>query len=167
MSGDISDVLPLPPSRLSRVPTLLLQLVADVCRRQANGSCFGSAAGNYVTLNAPAGNTLTYIPTTDYLPWVDQNGDAMTLGRSFTSAYGDFHLASGTRIDLVGAGRPTPPGSYVVAVDTPYVLGRSAAPVRRSGRMRMKLAAARPIRRPTKATTAVVTPNSTGASQSE
>jgi beta-N-acetylhexosaminidase len=36
----------------------------------------------------------------------------------------------GTRIDLVGAGRSTPPGSYVVAVDTPYVLGRSAAPVR-------------------------------------
>lgn len=74
--------------------------LADVCRRQTNGSCFGSAAGNYVTLNAPVGNTLTYVPSTDYLPWVDQNGDAMTLGRSFNSAYGDFHLASGTRIDL-------------------------------------------------------------------
>jgi beta-N-acetylhexosaminidase len=36
----------------------------------------------------------------------------------------------GTRVDLVGAGRSTPAGSYVVAVDTPYVLGRTAAPVR-------------------------------------
>lgn len=36
----------------------------------------------------------------------------------------------GTRVDLVGSGRPTPPGEYVVAVDTPYVLGRSSAPIR-------------------------------------
>ena len=36
----------------------------------------------------------------------------------------------GTRVDLVGSGGPTPAGSYVVAVDTPYVLGRTAAPVR-------------------------------------
>ncbi len=35
----------------------------------------------------------------------------------------------GTRLSLAGAGG-TPPGSYVVAVETPYVLGRSAAPVR-------------------------------------
>lgn len=36
----------------------------------------------------------------------------------------------GTRVDLVGSGRSTPPGQYVVAVDTPYVLGRTSAPVR-------------------------------------
>ena len=78
--------------------------LADVCRRQNNGNCFGAAAGNYVTLNAPAGNTLTYVPSTDYLPWVDEDGDAFTLGRSFNSAYGDFHLASGTRIDLADEG---------------------------------------------------------------
>ncbi len=74
--------------------------LADVCRRQVNGNCFGAAAGNYVTLNAPAGNTLTYIPATDYLPWVDENGDALTGGRTFNAAFGDFHLASGTTIDL-------------------------------------------------------------------
>lgn len=39
-------------------------------------------------------------------------------------------VLDGTRIDLVGAGYSTPPGAYVVAVDTPYVLERSAAPVR-------------------------------------
>jgi beta-N-acetylhexosaminidase len=36
----------------------------------------------------------------------------------------------GTRLDLVGAGQATPPGSYVVAVDAPYVLGRTGAAVR-------------------------------------
>ena len=36
----------------------------------------------------------------------------------------------GTRIDLVGAGDPVPPSDYVVAVDTPYVLGRTGAAVR-------------------------------------
>ncbi len=36
----------------------------------------------------------------------------------------------GTRVDLVGTGSTTPSGDYVVAVDTPYVLGRSSAEVR-------------------------------------
>jgi beta-N-acetylhexosaminidase len=36
----------------------------------------------------------------------------------------------GTRVDLVGTSASTPPGAYVVAVDTPYVLGRTSAPVR-------------------------------------
>jgi beta-N-acetylhexosaminidase len=36
----------------------------------------------------------------------------------------------GTRVDFVGDGDPVPASSYLVAVDTPYVLGRSAAPVR-------------------------------------
>ncbi len=36
----------------------------------------------------------------------------------------------GTRVDLVGAGAATPSGDYVIAVDTPYVLGRSSARVR-------------------------------------
>ena len=36
----------------------------------------------------------------------------------------------GTRIDLVGTGDPTPTSDYVVAVDTPYVLGRTSAAVR-------------------------------------
>ena len=35
----------------------------------------------------------------------------------------------GTRLSLAGAGS-TPPGSYVVAVETPYLLGRTDAPVR-------------------------------------
>jgi beta-N-acetylhexosaminidase len=36
----------------------------------------------------------------------------------------------GTRVDLVGAGDPVPTSDYVVAVDTPYVLGRPGASVR-------------------------------------
>jgi beta-N-acetylhexosaminidase len=36
----------------------------------------------------------------------------------------------GTRVDLVGTGDPVPPSQYVVAVDTPYVLGRTSAAVR-------------------------------------
>ena len=36
----------------------------------------------------------------------------------------------GTRLDLVGSGYPSASSSYVVAVDTPYVLGRTGAPVR-------------------------------------
>lgn len=36
----------------------------------------------------------------------------------------------GTRVDLVGTDYSTPPSSLVVAVDTPYVLGRSGAEVR-------------------------------------
>ncbi len=36
----------------------------------------------------------------------------------------------GTRVDLVGRGGPVPASDYVVAVDTPYLLGRTAAAVR-------------------------------------
>ncbi len=36
----------------------------------------------------------------------------------------------GTRVDLVGSGYPSSSSSYVVAVDTPYVLGRTGASVR-------------------------------------
>jgi beta-N-acetylhexosaminidase len=36
----------------------------------------------------------------------------------------------GTRIDLVGTGDPVPSSDHVVAVDTPYVLGRTSAAVR-------------------------------------
>ena len=39
-------------------------------------------------------------------------------------------MLRGTRVDLVGAGDPVPPSDYVVAVDTPYVLGRTSAAVR-------------------------------------
>ena len=39
-------------------------------------------------------------------------------------------MLRGTRVDLIGSGDPVPSSDYVVAVDTPYVLGRTGAAVR-------------------------------------
>lgn len=44
-------------------------------------------------------NTIYYNPNTTYLPWMTAAGTRMTGGTSFTSAYADLSLASGT-IDL-------------------------------------------------------------------
>lgn len=49
-------------------------------------------------------NTLSYNPTVNYRPWKNHTGAEMTGGTSYTAAYSDVALASGT-VDLSGSVR--------------------------------------------------------------
>ena len=49
-------------------------------------------------------NTIYYNPAVDYLPWMTADGTRMAGGTSYTAAYADLSLASGSTVNLGNAG---------------------------------------------------------------
>lgn len=71
--------------------------LTTICRRQGN-SC-GSPSYNISSL-AHTSNTVHYNPNVNYGAWIRSDGTPMTDGRTYTSVFQDFNLASGAMMSL-------------------------------------------------------------------